>query len=141
MPQSEQLEFPYAATSDADGGEIRHSLKHRDRKQAKDYAHEEAKKLRRGLSGLGVSRPTLERVFEIYLRERPRVGPGPLFPGPRNPDKPIRYELASRWLRMAEQKAGVEPHDGSLWHASRRLWASARKELPDADVDVAQAGG
>ncbi len=29
--------------------------------------------------------------------------------------------------------------DGSLWHAYRRLWASARKDLPD--VDVAQAGG
>ncbi|CAN5848948.1 hypothetical protein BH20GEM1_BH20GEM1_17930 [soil metagenome] len=33
----------------------------------------------------------------------------------------------------------MEPQDGSLWHAYRRLWASARKDLPD--VDVAQAGG
>jgi hypothetical protein len=34
---------------------------------------------------------------------------------------------------------GIEPQDGSLWHAYRRLWASSRKDLPD--VDVAQAGG
>lgn len=85
-----------------------------------------------------ISQPVRE-ALESALRKRPRVGPGPLFPGARNPNKPIRYELASDWLRTAEEKAGIEPHDGSLWHAYRRLWASARKELPD--VDVAQAGG
>ena len=30
-------------------------------------------------------------------------------------------------------------HDGSLWHAYRRGWATARKHLPIGDV--AQAGG
>lgn len=85
-----------------------------------------------------ISAPVRE-ALESALRKRPRVGPGPLFPGPRNPEKPIRYELASDWLRTAEGKAGVEAHSGSLWHAYRRLWASARKDLPD--VDVAQAGG
>jgi hypothetical protein len=34
-------------------------------------------------------------------------------------------------------QAGIEPREGSLWHAYRRLWASSRKDLPD--VDVAQA--
>lgn len=43
------------------------------------------------------------------------------------------------WLTEAEEKADLEPHYGSAWHAYRRLWASARKELPD--VDVAQTGG
>ena len=43
------------------------------------------------------------------------------------------------WLQQAEKLAGLERLDGSLWHAYRRLWASARKDLPD--VDVAQAGG
>lgn len=33
----------------------------------------------------------------------------------------------------------MEPQAGTLWHAYRRLWATARKDLPD--VDVAQAGG
>ncbi|MCK5412147.1 MAG: hypothetical protein KAJ67_08630, partial [Gemmatimonadetes bacterium] len=41
--------------------------------------------------------------------------------------------------RAAEKLAGLEPQRGTLWHAYRRLWASARKDLPD--VDVAQAGG
>ncbi|NIR01676.1 MAG: hypothetical protein GTN78_16000 [Gemmatimonadales bacterium] len=30
-------------------------------------------------------------------------------------------------------------HEGSLWHAYRRAWATSRKHLPDADV--AAAGG
>ena len=68
-----------------------------------------------------------------------RVGPGPLFPAPGNPERAVRYEEASAWLRKAEKLAGVEPHDGSLFHAYRRMWATARKDLPD--VDVAQAGG
>jgi hypothetical protein len=33
----------------------------------------------------------------------------------------------------------VEKQDGSLWHALRRAWATARKHLPTPDV--AAAGG
>ena len=33
----------------------------------------------------------------------------------------------------------LEKLNGSLWHAYRRRWATARKHLPDADV--AAAGG
>jgi hypothetical protein len=51
----------------------------------------------------------------------------------------VRYEQASRWLRRAEDLAGLERLEATLWHAYRRLWATARKGLPD--VDVAQAGG
>jgi len=47
--------------------------------------------------------------------------------------------LASDRLRKLEDAAGLEPQDGTLWHAYRRLWATARKNLPD--VDVAQPGG
>ena len=43
------------------------------------------------------------------------------------------------WLRKAEKLAELEPQDGSLWHAYRRGWATARKHLPD--VDVAASGG
>lgn len=85
-----------------------------------------------------ISRPVREALVSAQ-RKRGRVGPGPLFPGPRKPEQPVGYRLVSKWLRGAEGLAGVEPHDGSLWHAYRRLWASARKHLPD--VDVAQAGG
>lgn len=51
----------------------------------------------------------------------------------------MRYELASAWLREAEKLAGLEPQRRTLWHAYRRLWASARKHLPVKDV--AAAGG
>jgi len=49
------------------------------------------------------------------------------------------YDKAAHWLQSADKLAGREPQEGSLWHAYRRLWASAPKDLPD--VDVAQAGG
>ncbi len=39
----------------------------------------------------------------------------------------------------AEQQAKLPKQQGSLWHAYRRAWATARKHLPD--VDVAAAGG
>ena len=42
-------------------------------------------------------------------------------------------------MRAAEVLAGVEPMDGSLWHAYRRKWATERKGM--SDVDVAEAGG
>jgi hypothetical protein len=42
-------------------------------------------------------------------------------------------------LHQAEQLAGLDKHDGSLWHAYRHKWATDRKHLPD--VDVAAAGG
>ena len=73
------------------------------------------------------------------LHERTGIGTAPLFPSPQTPRQPIGYELAAAWLREAGQLANVEPHDGSLWHAYRRGWATSRKHLPDADV--AAAGG
>ncbi len=47
--------------------------------------------------------------------------------------------LAAKWLQEAEELAGLEKLDGSLWHAYRRKWATVRKHLPEADV--AAAGG
>ena len=81
----------------------------------------------------------VREAIESALRQRQSIGPGWLFPSPGNPDRPVRYEEASTWLRAAEKLAGLEPQRRTLWHAYRRLWASARKDLPD--VDVAQAGG
>ena len=83
--------------------------------------------------------PTVRAALDRILRERAGIGTAPLFPSPQTPRQPIRYELAAAWLREAEQLANVEPHDGSLWHAYRRSWATSRKHLPD--VDVAAAGG
>lgn len=86
--------------------------------------------------------PISEEVREALaaaLKKRQRVGPGPIFPGPRNRKIPNLYQVASAWLREAEKLAKLQPQKGTLWHAYRRLWASARKDLPV--VDVAQAGG
>lgn len=85
-----------------------------------------------------VSAPVRE-ALESARRKRRAVGPGPLFPRPGDLQEPLRYEEVSEWLRDAEELADLEPMDGGLWHPFRRLWASARKHLPD--VDVARAGG
>lgn len=78
-------------------------------------------------------------VINRILEERPGIGTAPLFPAPRDPSEPVRYELASDWLQEAEKLASVEPQKGTLWHAYRRKWATERKHL--SDVDVAAAGG
>ena len=64
---------------------------------------------------------------------------GLLFPSDRDPDVPVRRDVFDRWLRSAEEKAKLPKLDGSLWHAYRRAWATARKDLPLKDV--AAAGG
>lgn len=80
-------------------------------------------------------RAAIERV----LVERPLIGAAYLFPAPNDPTKPVSKDVAAAWLIKAEELAGVEKQQGSLWHAYRRGWATARKFMPD--VDVAAAGG
>ena len=43
-------------------------------------------------------------------------------------------ELADKWLLAAEKLSGVEKQDGSLWHAYRRGWGTARKGHPVQDL-------
>jgi integrase len=64
---------------------------------------------------------------------------GYLFPSPKRQDRPVTRWLARKWLRRAEKLAGLEPQQGSAFHAYRRGWATARKHLPLPDV--AAAGG
>ena len=49
----------------------------------------------------------VREVLDRIQRERPGMGAAPLFPGPKNPGAPIRYELASTWLLEAERLAGL----------------------------------
>lgn len=42
-----------------------------------------------------------------------------------------------RWLLKAEGLAGVPKQRGSLWHAFRRGWATARKHFPPKDTVAA----
>ncbi len=86
--------------------------------------------------------PRVRKALEDAIRKRQRlgrVGAGYLFPGLFDPEGHLRYEPARDWLRAAEREAKLNPVKGHVFHAYRRLWASARKDLPD--VDVAQAGG
>lgn len=64
---------------------------------------------------------------------------GHLFPSETDSKVPLRRDVLGKWLEQAEVKAALPKLDGSLWHAYRRSWATARKDLPTADV--AAAGG
>ncbi len=77
--------------------------------------------------------PALDR----FLADRPAIGAVRLFS--EDGTRPVTYERASKWLRQAERRAKLAKQDGSLWHAYRRGWATARKNLPAKDV--AFAGG
>jgi integrase len=83
--------------------------------------------------------PDVRAAVERIRARRPGIGEAPLFPHSQDPSKPVSRYTASRWLERAEELAGLEPQQGSAWHAFRRGWATARKHLPA--VDVAKAGG
>jgi len=85
-----------------------------------------------------ISKPARE-ALESYLRRNPRVGDVPLFPGPRAVGSPIRRECVGKWLARAEELAELPKLSGGSFHPFRRLWATERKGL--ADADVAAAGG
>ena len=80
-------------------------------------------------------RPQDDRV----LADRQVSGTAYLFPSPRKPRRHTSKDRVRWWLLYAEELAGVEKPQGSLWHAYRRKWATERKHLPD--TDVMRAGG
>jgi integrase len=77
--------------------------------------------------------------LDTYLCRNPRMGDVPLFPAPQDVSKPIRRDLAAKWLLRAERLAELPKLEGGTFHPYRRLWASERKHF--SDVDVAAAGG
>lgn len=83
--------------------------------------------------------PSVRRAIDRVRRDRPGIGGAYLFPAPGDPSKPVSRHLADKWLRKAEELAGVEPQKGGLWHPYRRKWVTERKHHPD--TDVAAAGG
>lgn len=82
---------------------------------------------------------TAREALEKYRALRPGIVGAWIFASPRNPAEPLGKWVAKRWLRQAEQLAGVEHEPQCGWHQFRRGWATARKHLPL--VDIAQAGG
>ena len=79
------------------------------------------------------------RELDLYLGRNPRLGDVPLFPAPKVREAQIRRETAAAWLLRAEELAEQPKLVGGVFHPYRRLWASERRHLPDADV--AAAGG
>lgn len=67
-----------------------------------------------------------------WQKEAPGVGDTPLFPS-------TAKEFAKRTWRKAERAAKVGHLAQGAWHSLRRGWRTARKHLPD--VDVQAAGG
>lgn len=83
--------------------------------------------------------PGVRVAIDRIRQKRPGIGAAWLFPSPKDPEKPMSRYVPDRWLRRAEKLAELEPQQGTLWHAYRRAWATARKHLPAPDV--AEAGG
>jgi integrase len=92
-----------------------------------------------GFESLVPLSPDVRAAIDRVMDDRPGIGGAYMFPGPKRPGDPCRYEVARSWLLEAERLAEVPKMDGSLWHAYRRAWATQRKNLPLADV--ALAGG
>ena len=78
-------------------------------------------------------------ALDAYRRQSPMLGSAWLFPAPKDASKPIRRDTAAVWLVKAEKLAELPKLKGGVFHPYRRLWATERKSLPDADV--AAAGG
>jgi integrase len=78
--------------------------------------------------------PEARKAIDRALACRPGIGPIPLFPSPRDPSRSVSRFTANGWLRKAERAAKLEHLEGTTWHAYRRLFATARKHLPEADV-------
>ena len=80
------------------------------------------------------------RAAVLAVQERnPVIGGAPLFPAPLRASRSWTRHHAKDLFERAEAAAGLEPLEGSDFHAYRRAWATARKHLPLKDV--AKAGG
>jgi len=83
--------------------------------------------------------PTVRAAIDRIIQDRPGIGAAYLFPSPTDPNAPVAYERVRTWLLGAEGLAKLPKLKGSLWHAFRRAWATARKHMPLKDT--AAAGG
>ncbi len=83
----------------------------------------------------GQAREEMDR----YLERNPRIGNTPLFPSPKDPAKPFRGDIASKWLVKAEKRAKLPKLAGGIFHPYRRLFAIELRALPVHDV--AAVGG
>ncbi len=80
----------------------------------------------------------LSTEIRSFQRKLGAVG-GWVFARASDGTQPMDRHLFDRWLRVAENKAGLRKLTGGLWHPYRRKWATERKHL--SLKDVAAAGG
>jgi integrase len=83
--------------------------------------------------------PALAAALRAAQVRRGGIGELFIFGAVNDPASRLDNRLATRWLREAEQVAGLAPMERGAWHAFRRMWACQRKHLPVRDV--ATAGG
>lgn len=92
----------------------------------------------------GDTRSAVLRALE-KRRVLGRVGVGPLFPSPSDPDRPITPDRANLWFRAAETLEGddLDPltpmPEGRTFHGYRSKWAVETKHMPGKDR--AEVGG
>lgn len=97
---------------------------------------------KQGIDRITPISPVVREEIDRYLASNPKIGDVPLIPAEERLARPVEAlsrSSATKWLRVAEQRAGLDKLTGGLWHPYRRLWATERKHLPD--VDVAAVGG
>jgi len=82
---------------------------------------------------------TVRDALREERKEQCAIGSAPVFPAPKDANRPCDRHLLDRWLRRAFKKAELSPERGGLWHSLRRKWATERKGYPVKDV--AAAGG
>lgn len=78
-------------------------------------------------------------ALEQWREQCPGVGAAWLFTAPTDPSRALGQHMVVRWLKQAEELAGLEHLERGGWHQFRRGFATARKAFPEADV--AAAGG
>ncbi len=92
----------------------------------------------------GTTREAIERALQ-KRQKLGRVGNGPLFASPTDPDKGITPDRAVRWFRKAEALQAddiptLEPMPATrVFHGYRAKWATETKHLPGKDR--AEVGG
>ena len=82
-----------------------------------------------GVESVAPITTNVREVLDPIEREQPGMGAAPLFPSPRNPSQPIRYELASGGLIEAEKLAGLPLRD-PLNRCWQNGWVTRALPLP-----------
>lgn len=79
----------------------------------------------------------VKEALAAARRAQGAIGNMPVFPGPKNPQKPCNRHLFDDWLRKAYEMTKLPRERWTMWHSIRRKWATERKGHPERDVMAA----